>query len=207
MLKTILVFIAIISAIVLIAIISALSVAAGSSNQLSLSDTKDSKNALNNQAGAIQLTIATVGPMLGPPTDHYEVGEQMPITISMTNTSNQPSYTCVSSDLFQDLPKLTKDGQTLPYTKWQSDVMRNAERDQTCQHDGLPETMLLKANEPIIVDFLVLADDTRTPTGALSWYDPLTPGAYELSIQRRIGCCDGPMIESNKISFAVVTGN
>src|SRR3977135_2522125 len=161
--------------IVFFAVVSALSVAARTSNRPSLSGagTKASDNALNNQANPVQLTIATVGPMLGPPTDHYQVGEQMPITISMTNTSNQPSYACVSSDLFQDLPTLTKDGQTLPYTKWQSDVLRTAERDQPCQHDGLPETMLLKANEPTIVDFLVLADDTQLPTGALSWYDPL----------------------------------
>jgi hypothetical protein len=46
--------------------------------------------------------------------------------------------------------------------------------------------------------------DSRLPIGALNWYDPLIPGVYELSIRRRIGCCDGPMIESNKISFEVV---
>ena len=27
---------------------------------------------------------------------------------------------------------------------------------------------------------------------------------YELTIQRRLACCDGPMVESNKISFEVV---
>ncbi len=63
---------------------------------------------------------------------------------------------------------------------------------------------LLKTNVPTVVDFLVLVDDSRLPTGAQSWYDQLTPGAYELSIQRRTGCCDGPMIESNKINFEVV---
>ena len=158
----------------------------------------------NNPAGWIQLTIATVGPMFGPPTNRYRVGEQMPIAIDMTNTSSQPSYACVSSDLYQDLPQLTKDGRLVPYSKWQSDQLLSAQKDQTCQREDLPETMLLKANEPTVVDFLVLVDDSRLPIGALNWYDPLTPCVYALSIRRRIGCCDGPMIESNKISFEVV---
>jgi hypothetical protein len=163
-----------------------------------------SEQSLTNQASAIHLTIATVGPMLGPPTSRYRVGEQMPIAIDMTNTSSQSSYVCVSSDLYQDLPKLTKDGRLLPYTKWQSEQLRNTQKNQTCQHEDLPEPMLLKTNEQTVVDFLFLGDDSRLSTGALYWYDPLTPGVYELSIQRRIGCCDGPMIESNKISFEVV---
>ena len=29
-------------------------------------------------------------------------------------------------------------------------------------------------------------------------------GKYELTIQRRLACCDGPMVESNKINFEVV---
>jgi len=132
------------------------------------------------------------------------MGEQVPITIGMTNTSNQPTEACVSSDLYQDLPKLTKNGRLIPYAKWQTDMLHDAKTDQTCQHDDLPETILLRANEPAVVDFLILVDDNQLSTGALSWYDPLSPGVYELSIQRRLGCCDGPMIESNKISFEVV---
>ena len=158
----------------------------------------------SGKAGAVSLTIATVGPMLGPPTDRYHVGDQVPITISMTNRSSEPINACVSSDLYQDLPKLKKDGRLLPYGKWQADWLAAAQRNQTCEQEDLPESKLLKANEPTFVDFLVLVDDSQFPTGAVSWYDPLTPGVYELSLQRRIGCCDGPMIESNKISFEVV---
>ena len=191
--------------ILLIAVIFALSASAGNSRRPDLAtQPQASERALADQASAIHLTIATVAPMLGPPTDRYRVGEQVPITIGMTNTSSQPTYACVSSDLYQDHPKLTKNGRLLPYAKWQSDMLLTAQKDQTCQHEDLPETMLLKANEPTVIDFLVLVDDNQLPTGALSWYDPLTPGVYELSIQRRIGCCDGPMIESNKISFEVV---
>ena len=195
-----------IATIVLIAIISALSAPAGNSTRPDLPGPQQevSENALTEQASGIQITIATVGPMLGPPTNSYKVGEQVPIAIGMTNTSSQPSYACLSSDLYQDLPRLRKNGQLLPYTKWQSDFLLEAQKDQTCQHYDVGEPMLLKKNEPAVVDFLILVDDSRLPTGALYWYDPLTPGVYELSIQRRIGCCDGPMIESNKISFEVV---
>jgi hypothetical protein len=192
--------------ILLIAVICALSAPAGNSREINLKDPRlqASESAASDQASAIHLSIATVGPMLGPPTDRYRVGEQVPITISMTNASSEPSYACVSSDLYQDIPKLTKKGWVLPYPKWQSDLLRNVQGDQICQHDDLPQKLLLKPNELTVVDFLVLVDDSRFPTGAVSWYDPLTPGVYELSLQRRIGCCDGPMIESNKVSFEVV---
>lgn len=151
---------------------------------------------------AIHLAIATVDPMLAP-TTHYHVGEQVIVTLAMTNTSTQPGYVCDSSDLYQDLPILKKNGHLLPYTKWQTYLLGNVQTDQTCRHDDLPERILLKTNEPTVVDFLTVVDDSQYPTGAQSWYDSLTPGNYELTMQRRLGCCDGPMIESNKISFEV----
>jgi hypothetical protein len=123
--------------------------------------------------------------------DSHEQGHDTPIV-------------CVSSDLYQDLAKLTKNGELLPYTKWQSNLLRNTQEDQTCQHADLPDEMLLRSNEPTVVDWMILVDDSRAPIGAMPWYDPLTPGVYELSIQRRFDCCDGPMVESNKISFEVV---
>lgn len=165
---------------------------------------QSSQGVLTDQERAINVTIATVGPMLGPPTNRYRVGEQVPITISMTNTSSEPAYVSVSSDLYQDRPRLIKDGQVVPYAKWQSYLLRNTRRDQTCVHEDLPETMLLKPKQPTTVDFVILVDDAQLPTGAMSWYDPLTPGKYELSIQRRFGGCDGPLVESNKVSFDVV---
>jgi len=153
--------------------------------------------------GAVHLAIATVDSLLAP-SDHYHVGEQVIITIAMTNTSGKPGYVCVSSDLYQDLPTLTRNGRRVPYSNWQTYLLGNVQREQTCRHDDLPERMLLKTNEPTVVDFVTIVDDSQNPTGAEPWYDALTPGTYELTMQRRLGCCDGPMIESNKISFAVV---
>lgn len=151
---------------------------------------------------AIKVTIATIGPFLGPPMDHYRVGQQIPVAITMTNTSTEPLNACVSSDLYQNLPKLTKNGEIVPYMKWQSYARRNAQQNQTCKNLNLPKTVFLKPNEPNKVDWFVLVD-SGTSTGAEAWYDSLPSGKYELSIQRRFSCCDGPMVESNKISFEV----
>jgi hypothetical protein len=191
--------------ILLLSMICALGASAGSSRRFIQRDRHQEvgNTDLANQS-AIKVTIATVGPMLGPPTDHYKVGEQIPVTIMLTNTLGQLTHACVSGDLYQDLPKLTKKGELLPYTKWQTDLLRNDQEDQICQLYDLPEEIVLKPNEPTVLDFLILVDDRRLPTGAQSWYDPLPPGTYELSIQRRFDCCGGPMVQSNEISFEVV---
>ena len=67
----------------------------------------------------------------------------------------------------------------------------------------MPEPALLRPNEPTVADWFLLVND-RTEDGAYAWYGTLPAGKYELTIQRRLACCDGPMVESNKISFEVV---
>jgi len=74
----------------------------------------------------------------------------------------------------------------------------------TIANEDLPETVLLKPNESRPTDWFVLVDDSRQSTGAEAWYDALPPDKYELSIQQRLGCCAGPMIQSNKMTFEVV---
>jgi hypothetical protein len=161
------------------------------------------ERALTAEERAIKVTIATTAGFLGPPTTRYKVGEQIPVTITMTNTSKEPQYTCISSDLYQDLPRLTRDGNLVPYMNWQSYETLNAKRNHICQEENLPEPVLLKPNEPTVADWFVLVDD-RTSRGAEAWYETLPAGKYELTIQRRLACCDGPMVDSNKISFEVV---
>jgi len=150
----------------------------------------------------IKVTIATVASSLGPPTTHYKVGDQIPVTITLTNNSSAPVSACVSSDLYQNLPNLTKDGHLVPYMKWQSHVRLSAQRDNTCKELKLTDPVLLIPNKPVKADWFILMD-SNTPSGAEAWYDTLPPGKYELSMQRRLSCCDGPMIESNKISFQI----
>lgn len=187
--------------LILFAFITLTGLAGNSGQPNQVTPQQKSPRAQTPPASAIEVTIATVAPFLGPPTDHYRVGQQIPVTISMTNTSAAPLYACISSDLYQNVPKLTKDGEVVPYMKWESYEQLNAKRNQTCKEENLPEPVLLRPNEPTIADWFVVADSTAT--GADPWYDSLRPGKYQLSIQRLLACCDGPMIESNKISFEV----
>ena len=151
----------------------------------------------------IRVTITTTAGFLGQPNNRFKVGEQIPVSITMTNTSAQNLYTCVSSDLYQDRPKLTRDGKVVPYLNAASYETRYARRNQVCKEENIPEQVLLEPNKPTVADWLVLVGDGIS-TQADAWYDSLPPGKYELSIQRQLACCDGPMVESNKINFEVV---
>lgn len=154
-------------------------------------------------APPIKVTIATTSGFLGQPISQFKVGEQIPVSITMTNTSSQPFDACISSDIYQDRPRLTRDGKVVPYKNAQSYDARYAKRNQVCKEENLPEPVRLEPNTPTVADWLVLVGD-GVSTQADAWYDSLPAGKYELSIQRQLACCDGPMIESNKITFEVV---
>jgi len=154
-------------------------------------------------ANNIKVSIATTDGFLGPPATRYKVGQQIPVTITMTNTSNDALYTCISSDVYQDHPKLTRDGKVVPYANSLSYETANAKRNHVCEEENLPEPVLLQPNEPRVADWFLLVND-RTSEDADAWYDVLPAGKYELTIQRRLACCDGPMVDSNKINFEVV---
>lgn len=156
-----------------------------------------------SSAPPIKVTIATTAGFLGQPVNQYKVGEQIPVSITMTNTSAQPIDACISSDIYQDRPRLTRDGKVVPYMNAQSYEARYAKHNEVCKEENLPEPVRLEPNKPTVADWLVLVGDGIS-TQADAWYDSLPPGKYELSLQRQLACCDGPMVESNKISFEVV---
>src|SRR5689334_22997093 len=108
---------------------------------------------------AIKVSIATVGSTFGPPTSVYKAGAQIPIAITMTNTSNDEVFACISSDIYQNVPKLTRDGQPVAYMKSQSEERLSAQQNHTCEKENLPQAILLKPNESKIVDWFVLSDD------------------------------------------------
>ena len=151
----------------------------------------------------IKVSITTGGGLFGPPRDRYSVGQRVPVSITMTNNSDQSVQVCDSDTMYQDRPKLLKDGQLVPYIVGQNQILRTLDTDQTCFKLDVPEPVILKPKESRVVDWFVLAEGSDL-MGDMAWYEPLGPGKYELSIQRRLGCCDGPMFQSNKINFEVV---
>jgi hypothetical protein len=159
--------------------------------------------ALTAQERAITVSITTGGGLFGPPKNLYHVGQRVPVSITMTNTSDQPVQVCDSGSLYQDRPNLLRDGQAVPYLALQAQMLKADQEDKTCLKVDLPEPIILQPEETRVVDWFILAEG-RTPMGDLAWYDTLQAGKYELSIERRLSCCDGPMVESNKISFEVV---
>jgi hypothetical protein len=157
--------------------------------------------ALNDRARAITLSITAGGGPFGPPKDRYNVGQRIPISITMTNTSDHPIQVCVSGTLYQDQPRLSRNGQPLAYS--QALMPRASQVEASCLEDDLPDPIVLHPKESRVVDWFILAEGSN-PTGDIAWYEPLQAGKYELMIQRRLDCCDGPTITSNKISFEVV---
>jgi hypothetical protein len=150
----------------------------------------------------IKITIATGGAPLRPATDTYQVGQRVPLVITMTNTGSQPVYVCESGTLYQDRPKLIKNGKPVPYTSDRQSMIDLAVRDKTCDKENLPQQVLLRPNEPTVVDWFTLAEGA-TSIGEDGWYEPLGPGKYTLSNQRGVSCCDDTSIETNTISFVV----
>ena len=162
-------------------------------------------NASSGQANGnqIKIRITTGGGPYRPAKDTFRVGEPVPLVITMTNSGSEPVYVCESGTLYQDRPQLIKDGEPVVYTSFRQSMMQAAERDETCKKVNLPQQILLRPNEPVVVDWFNLAE------GAASlyddgWYGPLPAGKYTLTNRRRFTCCDGAFVESNTINFVVV---
>ncbi|MDX6445269.1 MAG: hypothetical protein QOH71_2343 [Blastocatellia bacterium] len=154
------------------------------------------------QSSQIKISIASGGGPYQPAKDNYRVGERVPVVITMTNTGSQPIYVCETGTLYQDRPQLLKDGKQVPYESFQQSSVQMAEKDKTCDEDNLPQQILLRPNEPTVVDWFILSKGA-TSLNDVAWYEPLQPGKYTLTDQRRLSCCDGPLIDTNRIEFVV----
>jgi hypothetical protein len=155
------------------------------------------------QLEAIKVTITTGGGLVGPAKTQFHIGERVPIVITMLNTSKEPVQVCVTGTMYQDLPELSRGGQLIPVNDDKVKILKSLETDKTCERFGVPSPRTLSAGQSAVVDWFVLARGNQYLEG-LSWFDPLPVGKYEVSIQRRLGCCTGPLVKSNKISFEVI---
>lgn len=160
-------------------------------------------NASSGQSSQIKISIAMGGGPFRPARDTFQVGERVPVVITMTNTGSQPVYVCQSGTLYQDRPHLLKDGEPVSYMSFTQSMVDTAEIDETCADTNVPQQILLRPNEPVVVDWFVLALGAAS-LDDYAWFEQLRPGKYTLSDRRRITCCDGPLVESNSVNFTVV---
>ncbi len=147
---------------------------------------------------SIKVTIATGGGLYGPVKSQFKVGEDIPVVISMTNTGDKPAKYCRSTSLLQNRPQLKKDGQLIPYLTNLTRQTDEVEVIQRCERSAARQFNQLRPKQTKVVDWFKIS------LMGIAWYGPLQPGHYELVLMRRLECCQGPLVESNTVTFDVV---
>ncbi|HEY6188793.1 MAG TPA: hypothetical protein VIW80_14140 [Pyrinomonadaceae bacterium] len=147
---------------------------------------------------SIKVTIATGGGLYGPVKSRFKVGEEIPVVISMTNKGDKTAKYCLSTSLFQNRPQLRRDSQLIPYL---TNMTREADKEdaiQRCERSAARRFQELQPNQARVVDWFNISQM------GIAWYPPLPVGHYELVLMRRIDCCQGPLVESNKVTFEII---
>ena len=67
-----------------------------------------------------------------------------------------------------------------------------------CEANASRQFYELRPKQTKAVDWFTLSQ------GGVNWYGNLPTGLYELILQRRVECCRGAFVESDKITFEVV---
>jgi hypothetical protein len=147
---------------------------------------------------SIKVTIATGGGLYGPVKSQFKVGEDIPVVISMTNAGDKLAKYCRSTSLFQNRPQLKRDGQLIPYLTNLTAQVDEDDAIQRCERSSASQVYELQPKQTKVVDWFTIS------LRGIAWYGTLQPGHYELVLMRRTECCQGPMLESNKVSFDVV---
>ena len=148
--------------------------------------------------GAIKVTITTGGGLHGTVKSQFKVGEDIPVVISMINTGNEPAKYCLSTAVIQNRPQLVRDGRQLPYLTNLTEQVDRETAVERCEGSEFRKFYQLQPKQERIVDWITISQR------GIVWYAPLPPGHYELVLMRRIECCQGPMLKSNKVAFEVV---
>jgi hypothetical protein len=146
----------------------------------------------------IKVTITTGGGLHGPVKSRYKVGEEIPVAISMTNRGSAPVKFCLSTAVFQNRPQLKRDGKLLPYATNLTKMAGEEEFIKRCEMSGDKRYIELQPKQTRLVDWLTFNSTS------INWFGALEAGHYELVLERRLACCQGPMVESDKIAFEIV---
>ena len=124
-------------------------------------------------------------PLAGP----FDPKSNIKFAIVATNTSLIP-LRVRSWDLYdQNRPRLLRDNQEVPYRNGLTDLLKRKESDGEIIS---PYVITLEPNHEKTLEFLDLSN----------WYEPLQPGHYQLSTQRRF-VKGGKWVDSDSITFEV----
>lgn len=150
------------------------------------------------QAGLVKVKITTGGGLYGPVKSQYKVGEEIPVVISLTSLTDKPLKYCLSTFIFQNRFELHRDGQLVPQDTRLYKHAEDEEFVRKCEASAARQFYHLQPKESRVIDWFALN------TGIAAGYGTLGAGHYELILKRRIECCQGPFVDSDKISFDVV---
>jgi hypothetical protein len=148
--------------------------------------------------GVIKVTITTGGGMYGPVKSRFKVGDDIPISISMTNTSDSSAKYCLSTSLFQNRPQLRREGRLMQYLSIMPQQADKEDAILRCEKSDFKQFNVLQPQQTKLVDWIAFSQR------GIDWYGQLPVGQYELVLLRRTECCQGQWIESNKVAFEVV---
>jgi len=119
---------------------------------------------------------------------HFKIGDKFRFQLVLTNVSNAPILVPIGDDYKQIRPKLTRDGDPVPYQKSLDELL--AQKDNEPQSTRTKGANLGPGEK--VVTFLDLKD----------WYEPLKHGHYDLSV-RECFIWGGRWVESSSITFEV----
>jgi hypothetical protein len=168
------------------------------------SQKESDRNSGAAEKGVIKVTLTLGGGPFGPVRERYHVGEGITVVVWMTNTAPEPVKVCSYHTLAQDRPVLLKEGRPLAYREELAKVLKRYDSGEGCQEVTYPPVMVeLQPQKSTTVGWFVLSQE-EGKSANIKWYEPLKAGRYQLSIRRSLGCCMGPGVESDALSFEVV---
>ena len=127
-------------------------------------------------------------------TGRYKVRGAVKIEVLMTNKSAGPLTVLALDTYYDNRPRLSRGGEIIPYRKNVSKLLQaKVKSPEFSRRDFIH----LEPGQTKLVETINLE----------TWYDPLEPGLYQLTIRRRFGEDWGWTPDSPAVTFEVIAGS
>lgn len=121
----------------------------------------------------------------------YKLGGRISFDLQGTNTSTFPLVVYGWDTFAQNRPLLFRNGQEVPYRKGLYEILKSKEKDAGMEIIHLVTTRL-EPGQPTLIEKIDMN----------AWYEPLTPGSYELRLQHRFVRA-GKWVDATPFTFEV----